>query len=633
MMPIRDYLLERKVVQGRIIFVCGLITILVILLVLRLGYLQIHQHQKFTTLAQNNRINFSSLPPVRGLIYDRKGAVLAHNIRVFNLEIWPDKVQDLDALLRDLGQLIELTEADLKPFRKLLKQRPAFERQTLKANLNEQEVAILAVNQHRHPGAELQARLQRHYPKGGLTAHVVGYVGRISPVNLESMDHQVYRGMEYIGKTGIESYYESILRGKSGIEQVETNAHGRIVRRLQQTAPDTGKTLHLSLDIKLQQKSIEALAGFEGAIVAIEPQSGDVLAFASAPGYNPNLFVNGISEADYSSLRASERKPLVNRALYGRYAPGSTIKGFMSLVGMENGIDHSNTVFCPGWYRLPGLEHRYRCWKKYGHGLLNGYDAIVQSCDVYFYTLARQLGIDRMYDGMTRFGFSKPTGIDMLGEPSGLMPSRKWKRRVRNQVWYPGETIITGIGQGYMLVTPLQLAGITATLANRGKRVTPRFLSAIEHPQTQVKQDLAPKITGIEKLGDDGFYDAVINSMRDVVHGARGTARAINRGIQYEMAGKTGTAQVKSVAQDEEYDEAEVEKKFRDHSLFIGFAPLNDPKIAIAVVVEHAGSGSRTAAPIARRLIDYYLIDRLKLFDSPAPDSPNLVGQNQTAQQ
>lgn len=616
MIPLRNYSIEKKVVQGRIILVVGMVLMLIVLLLLRLGYLQIYQHQKFTTLAQNNRLNFSTLPPVRGLIYDRNGEVLTRNIRVFNLEILPDKVQDLDKLLGELGSLIDLTDVHIKQFRKLLKQRPSFEPQILKANLNEEEAAIVAVNQHRYPGTELQAGLQRHYPKGELTAHIVGYVGRISTANLEKIDNQVYRGMEYIGKTGIESYYESILLGKSGIEQVETNAHGRVVRRQQQIAPDTGKTIHLGLDIKLQQKSVEALAGFEGSVVAIEPKSGEVLAFASVPGYDPNLFVNGISETNYESLRTSERTPLLNRAIYGRYAPGSTIKGFMSLIGLENGIDSNKSVFCPGWYRLPGFKHRYRCWKKSGHGFMDGYNAIVQSCDVYFYTLARKLGIDKIYEGMTRFGFGKPTGIDMHGEPSGLMPSKEWKLNARGQVWYPGETIISGIGQGYMLVTPLQLANSMALLANRGKKITPRFLSAIEHPQTQVKQDITPEITGLERLRDDRFYEEIINSMRDVVHGKRGTARGINRGIQYKMAGKTGTAQVKSIAQNEEYNIENTEKKFRDHSLFVGFAPLDDPKIAIAVVVEHAGSGSQTAAPIARKLIDYYLLERLELFNN-----------------
>lgn len=625
MIPIRDYQLESKVIKNRIIFLFGLVSTLILLLIFRLGYLQIYQHQKFSTLAQNNRINLFSLPPVRGIVYDRNGEVLAQNFRVFNLEILPDKVEDMNKLLDHLGQLVELTESNLEKFRSLLNRRPSFERQTLKANLNEEEAAILAVNQHRYPSAELRARLQRHYPQGELTSHVIGYVGRISTEDLEKIDKKNYRGMEYIGKSGIEAFYESTLLGRSGIERVETNAHGRIVQSLEQTAPDTGKTIHVSLDIKLQQKSIEALEGYEGAVVAIEPESGDVLAFVSVPGYDPNPFVNGISENAYSELRASDRRPLLNRALYGRYAPGSTIKGFMALVGMENGIGQNTRSFCPGWYSLPNHKHRYRCWKKAGHGVLNGHDSIVQSCDVYFYRMAKQLGINRMHDGMTRFGFGKKTGIDLLGEPSGLMPSKEWKRRVRDQAWYPGETVITGIGQGYMLVTPLQLASTMAVLANRGKKVTPKFLSKIEHPQSQVRESVDPIITGTEKLHNDQFYEDVIASLRDVVHGARGTARRIGEGIQYEMAGKTGTAQVKSIAQNQTYNEKNTEKKFKDHSLFVGFAPLENPKIAIAVVVEHTGSGSRTAAPIARKLLDYYLIDRLGMFKNEPSENKSLA--------
>ena len=356
------------------------------------------------------------------------------------------------------------------------------------------------------------------------------------------------------------------------------------------------------------------MEGYEGAVVAIEPQTGDVLAFASIPGYDPNPFVNGISNRDYSELRASIQRPLLNRALYGRYAPGSTIKGFMSLVGMENGVNFDNSIFCGGYYRLPGYKHRYRDWKKSGHGHMDGHNAIVQSCDVYFYRLAKQLGIDQMHEGMSRYGFGRPSGIDLLGEPSGLMPSKKWKREVRDQPWYPGETIITGIGQGYMLVTPLQLAAATATLANRGKQVTPRFLTAIENPQSQTREELPPSVAGQIETRDPAAYSRVIDAMHDVVHGKKGTARRINKGIRYEMAGKTGTAQVKSIAQNETYREEDTEKKFRDHSLFVGFAPVEDPKIAIAVVVEHGGSGSRTAAPIAKRLIDYYLLDRLGMF-------------------
>ena len=611
MIPIRDYLKETRVVHGRIIFLVGIVLCLVIVLVARLAYLQIYQHQRFSTLAQNNRIDLYSLPPVRGLIFDRNGVALAQNFRVYNLEILPDKVEDMEGLLDELGQIVELPPAHIEQFRSLLEKRPSFERQTLKANLSEKEAAVLAINQHQYPGAELQARLQRYYPNGKLISHVIGYVGRISADDMEQIDSKMYRGMEYIGKNGIEAYYEKTLMGETGVSRVETNAHGRIVRNLEEIPPDTGKTLHLSLDIKLQEKSMEALQGYEGSVVAIEPDSGEILAFASFPSYDPNPFVNGISKSGYADLRASEERPLLNRALYGRYAPGSTIKGFMALVGMENGIGQETKSYCPGYYRLPGYSHRYRCWKKPGHGLLDGHGGIVQSCDVYFYRLARKLGIDRMHDGMVRFGFGKQTGIDLLGEPSGLMPSKDWKKKARGAPWYPGETIITGIGQGFMLVTPLQLAAVTATLANRGKKVTPRFLSAIEHPQSQLKEEIEPRVIGIEKLKQDNYYDLVIKSMRDVVHGKRGTARRLAQGITYEMAGKTGTAQVKSIAQNETYDEKNTPKKFRDHSLFIGFAPLENPKIAIAVVVEHAGSGSRIAAPIARKLLDYYLIERL----------------------
>ena len=624
MMPKRNSRVENSIARNRITMLFTIILLLFLILVARLIWLQVHQYQRFSTLAQNNRIDIFPLTPIRGLIYDRNGEILADNLKAYNLEILPDQVEDMDALLHELDLLIELNDTHLKPFRLLLKERPSFVRQTLKANLSEQEVAVIAVNQHRYDGVELRARLQRHYPKGDLASHVIGYIGRISESDLKRIDNQAYRGMEYIGKSGIEARYESELMGKLGVAQVETNAHGRIIRKLEETTSDTGKSLYLSMDIKLQEKGVEALQGYEGSVVAIEPDTGEVLAFVSAPGYDPNPFVNGISETEYDRLKASDRQPLLNRALSGRYAPGSTIKSFISLIGMENGVGHDTTSHCPGWYSLPNHTHRYRCWNKYGHGKLDGHDSLVQSCDVYYYRLAKRLGIDTIHEGLTRFGFGTLTGIDLLGEPSGLIPSQQWKRRRFDQPWYPGETIITGIGQGYTLVTPLQLAAATATLANNGKIIPPRFLSVIEDPSSQAKQRPEPVKPGMVELRDNNFYAQIIDSMEDVVHGKKGTAREIGQNIRYRMAGKTGTAQVKSIAQKEEYDDEAIEKKFRDHSLFIGFAPVNSPKIAISVIVEHVGSGSRTAAPIARKLIDYYLLERLKLF--PEPPSDQLSG-------
>ncbi len=611
--------LEDNLVQRRIVVAVGLVTLLAVLLVGRLAYLQIAQQQRFSMQAQDNRIHFAPVPAVRGLIRDRNGVVLAENIRAYRVEIMPEQVEDMEFLLHELGQLIDLSAHDVRRYRALLARRATFEWQILRANLNEQEAARIALNQHRYPGVALRASLQRHYPQDNLTAHTIGYVGRISAEDLETDPH-TYRGFDYIGRSGLEAHHEALLRGKAGIGKAEINAHGRVVRRITQTAPQVGQNLHLSLDIELQRKSVQALQGYEGAIVALEPHSGEVLAFASAPDFDPNLFVNGISETEYSQLRDAPGRPLVNRALYGRYAPGSTIKGFMLLAGLESGIDPQARIFCRGWYRLPKFTHRYRDWKEGGHGNVDAHDSVVQSCDVYFYQLAEQLGIDRIRRQLSRFGFGAQTGLDLPLEPSGLLPSPQWKHRTRGQAWFPGDTVVTGIGQGYMLVTPLQLAVATAMLANRGKRVVPRFIAEIENPQTHVRQRIPPKIKRVEKLINGDSYAYIIAGMRDVVHGERGTARGIRHRLRYQMAGKTGTTQVKSIPQNEtqEQDIAEIEKKFRDHSLFIAFAPLDDPKIAIAVVVEHAGNGSRVAAPIARKLLDYYLIERLGMFQETA---------------
>ncbi|MGI9309968.1 MAG: penicillin-binding protein 2 [bacterium] len=611
-----EYLHATRVIHSRLVFAFALIAVLVVILIARLGYIQLAQHERFSTLAQDNRISLAPLVPVRGLIYDRNGAPLASNFRVYSLDILPAQVADMDRLLDQLGQLVEVGEADLRRFRTALRERPSFEWQTLRAQLSEVEAARIALNQHRHTGVELRARLQRHYPEGALTAHAVGYVGRINPQDLARINPRAYYGLDYIGRSGVEERYEQIMLGIPGVERVETNAHGRAVRSIEKSPPVAGRSLHLGLDLELQRQSMHALRGREGAVVAIQPSTGEVLAFASAPGFDPNPFVNGIDRDAYAALRDASNLPLFNRALYGRYAPGSTIKGFMALIGLDNDLDPDREVICRGAFRLPNSRHRYRDWKPHGHGAVDAHDGIEQSCDVYFYTLAHDLGIERLGDGLARFGFGARSGIDLNGEPSGLLPSPQWKRRTQGVQWYPGETVISGIGQGYMLTTPLQLATATAILANRGVRVTPRLLRAVENAQTHARQSAAPARAPTERIEmrRDDSYDYVIAAMRDVVHGERGTARGIGRGIRYQMAGKTGTAQVKSIPQGESYDEAATAKKHRDHSLFIGFAPLERPEIAIAVIVEHAGSGSRVAAPIARRLIDFYLLERLGLF-------------------
>jgi len=617
---IRDHLREAAIVQSRLVMISFLVLLLAVILIIRLAYLQVYQFEKFSDLANRNRVSTHPIAPVRGLIFDRNGMPLAANERAYNLEILPKQVEDMDGLLDAIGVLVELSEKDVEQFRKLVKYRPSFQRQVLRAKLTEKEAARYSAHQHELAGSYLVAALQRSYPEGELMGHALGYVGRISDKDVKRIDKKAYGGTHYIGRQGIEEQYESILLGEVGSEDVETNAHGQQVRALTKQLPKTGKTLFLSLDTELQRKTTELLSGYEAAAVALDPKTGEILAFVSVPGYDTNPFVNGISVPAYAALRESDRRPLINRALYGRYAPGSTIKGFMGLIAMSNGIPSSETVFAPGWYSLPNSRHRYRCWKKTGHGVMDLHDAIVQSCDVYFYRNAKRLGIDLLHDEMSAFGFGQKTGIDIPNENSGLMPSREWKKRKIGQPWYPGETVITGIGQGYMLATPLQLAAAVALLANRGQPIIPHLLTAVQDPDDgtleQIQYKKPEKLSGIS----DAAYAEVIQAMRDVVHGPRGTARKIGKGLEYEMAGKTGTAQVKSIPQGQKYDKKNTPKKYRDHSLFVAFAPVDDPKIALAVIIEHGGGGSKVAAPIAGKIIDFYLVDRLGLYNrDPAP--------------
>ena len=614
---ITDFSRESLLFSMRAFGAAIIVAVLTLVLVGRLVHLQIFKHQHFTTLSENNRVKIVPIAPTRGLIFDRQGEILAQNLPTYSLEVVPEVVDNVDALITDLREIIEITDADEEAFLTVLARKRRFEKVPLRPRLDDREVARIAVNRHRFPGVDIVARLTRNYPLGDLGVHLVGYVGRINKRELERIDQADYRGTSHIGKTGVEASHESWLHGKVGYQRVETNAQGRILRVLERHDPVPGRNLFLTMDVGLQRTAELALRDENGAIVAIDPATGAVIAMASNPGFDPNLFARGIDLETYRTLQRSPDRPLFNRALNGQYPPGSTIKPFLGLAGLERGVGHARgESWCPGWFRLPGGKRRFRDWKKYGHGRIGLHGAIVQSCDVYFYELALALGIDRMNAYLSSFGFGERTGITLGGESRGLMPSRTWKRNARGQAWYPGETVITGIGQGYMLATPLQLASATAVIATRGMRLRPRIVDRAVDPAGGVIKDVEPETVGTIESLDGSNWQRVIEAMAGVVHGTRGTARRINNGIEYRMAGKTGTAQVFTLGQDEKYDADKLDKKLHDHGLFIAFAPVEEPRIAVAVVVENGGSGSKAAAPLARIVIDAYL------GDTPEPAVP-----------
>ncbi len=613
---LKDYLLETNLIHARLIALIVLLGVLSFVLVGRIWYLQITSYKRFEVLSKDNRVRLVPVPPVRGQIFDRNGKVLAENIPVFTLEIVPENVKDMTKLLDEIAKLIELTPNEISKFQALVRARPDFQAQVLKVNLSEQEVARFLVNKHRFPGAEVQPRLQRNYPYGGELAHVLGYVARINQRDLERVDRDAYKGTQYIGRLGIEAKYEDLLLGKVGAEQVETNAHGQRVRRLDLSPPVSGHDIYLNIDADLQVKAREYLDGRRGSVIAIEPETGGVLAFVSNPVYDPNEFVNGIGHRSYNALQDDIDRPMYNRALNGRYAPGSTIKGLVSLAGLEHGWNRNASVTCPGFYKLAGSSHRYRCWKRAGHGPTSMVESIMQSCDIYYYQLANWMGIDKLSAFLSRFGLGERTGIDLKGEPSALMPTRDWKRRVHGTPWYPGETLITGIGQGFTLTTPIQLGAMTATIANRGQRMQPRLVNRLvrggEEPLIPESETL-PKVEARPEN-----FDHIINAMQAVVEHPRGTARAAGLNASYSIAGKTGTAQVVSIPQGEKYDEEKLTEFQKDHALFVSFAPVDKPKIAVAVIVENGGSGSGVAAPVARKVMDFYLLGK----DANAPELP-----------
>ena len=606
-----------QVFSARAACVSVIVGILVLVLIGRLIHLQVFEHRRLTTLSESNRVKIVPIAPTRGLIFDRHGEILAHNLSTYSLEVIPEAVEDIDTLIEELRGIVEISGAEEEAFRVAVNRRRRFESVPLRTRLEDREVAMFSVNRYRFPGADIHARLVRNYPFGELGAHVIGYIGRISERDLERIDRVDYRGTSHIGKTGVEESYEDWLHGKPGYQRVETNARGRILRVLERHDPVPGKNLYLTVDAGLQRTAAAALGEENGAIVALDPRTGAVLAMASRPGFDPNLFTDGIDAETYRDLQRSADRPLFHRAVSGQYPPGSTIKPFLGLAGLERGIDHARgTSWCPGWFSLPGREHRYRDWKKQGHGRIGLHDAIVQSCDVYFYELALALGIDRMHAYLSSFGFGERTGVRLKGESPGLMPSRAWKRDVRGQSWFPGETLITGIGQGFMLATPLQLASATASFAIRGIRLRPRLVDRAVDPATGRTEAIEPEAVAEVQLLEAPNWQRIVEAMTGVVHGPRGTARRIGVDLDYRIAGKTGTAQVFTVKQNEKYNADKLDKKLHDHGLFIAFAPVERPRIAVAVVVENGGSGSGAAAPLARTVIEAYL------GDAPAPPAP-----------
>jgi penicillin-binding protein 2 len=605
--PIRlkDHEKDARTVRSRVVVGAAAILVLICVLIARLYFLQVIQYEYHSTLSENNRVHVQPIPPTRGLIFDRNGVVVADNRPSFSLSMTRERSGDWRQVLDTIVEVLELSDEDRQLFERRMKQgRRPFEPVPILFELNEEQIARVAVNQFRLPGVEVVAQLVRHYPQGAHFAHSVGYVGRINEKELKTLDPVDYSGTHHIGKTGIERFYEPELHGTVGYEEVETNARGRVLRVLKRTDPKPGKDIVLSLDIKLQEAAEEALGGRRGAIVAMDPRTGEVLAMVSQPSFDPNLFVTGIGFQAYADLRDSIDRPLFNRVLRGLYPPGSTIKPAVAIAGLDSGVINAGSrVFDPGFYQLPNYDHKYRNWNRTGDGWVDLDTAIMRSNDTYFYDLAHKLGIDKLDSYMGQFGIGQKVSLDMFEESPGLMPSREWKRKTRRQAWFPGETLILGIGQGYMQATPLQLAQATALVANKGKWNRPRLARTIEGAPP-VDENPVPDIV----LRNPSDWGKVTHGMEMVMQGARGTARKAAIGAKYRIAGKSGTAQVVAIRQGEKYDRSKVQERHRDHALFVGFAPADNPRIVVSVMVENGESGSGVAAPVVRQIMDAWLL-------------------------
>lgn len=593
------------------------------ILAFRFSYLQIKQYKHYQTLAENNRISLVPIVPNRGLILDKNGVVLAHNFFVYTLEITPSKVKNLEETIAEVSKLVEVSSLDRKRFNKLREESRNFESVPIRTHLNEAEAAGFAVNHYRFPGVEIKSRLYRHYPLGKLGSHMVGYIGRINDKDLLNLEKEGvlsnYKGSDHVGKSGVEQFYESQLHGKTGFQQVEIDADGRAVRVLSSTAPVPGSNLVLSIDSKIQEIAETAFGERRGALVAINPKTGEVLSYVSQPTFDPNLFVDGIDVDNWKSLNESLDKPLINRPIRGIYPPGSTFKPFVAMAGLEAGKRAPPfAIHDAGYFTLANSTHRYRDWKPGGHGIVDMQRAITISCDTFFYGLALELGIDKLTGFVRHFNFGRKTGIDIQGENEGLLPTPEWKLRRYKQPWYQGETVIVGIGQGYTLVTPLQLAQATATLANNGVAMKPHLVTKIQKAITNESEIIPLVVQDRISLKAENI-DIVKRGMIDVTLPG-GTAASVGANAGYSIAAKTGTAQVVGIKQNAKYNASALDERHRDHALFVAYAPAEDPTIALAVIVENGGHGGSAAGPIARKVMDYYLLGKLPTPESAATD-------------
>lgn len=607
---IRNIRKENALFRSRMWIAITLILFMFGGLLTRMFYLQIIQHDKYVTLSDNNRIALLAIPPNRGLIYDRKGVILADSAPTYTLMIVPEQSDNLPQLLKDLSDLVNITEVEKTRFYKEMRRRRRFEGVPLLLNITEAQAALIEVNNYRLPGANVMATLTRQYPKSDVFAHLIGYVGRINEQELKVIDQSSYRGTQYIGKTGIEKYYEDALHGTVGFEKVETDVRGRVLRKLETINPVSGASLYLTIDSALQMEVEHIMEGTRGAIVAIDPDTGAILAFLSHPTFDPNLFIDGIDHATYKALSTDIDQPLFNRALRGQYPPASTVKPLVALQVLQKGVVNTSfKISDPGYYQLPNSSHVYRDWMEGGHGTVNISTGITESCDTFFYTMANKMGIRLLSESLMMFGYGRLTGVDIYGEIGGLVPTPEWKRARKNEPWYPGETLITGIGQGFTMTTPIQLAQAAAILAAQGKHRQVHVVSAIEYPNGE-RVEIVPKELPPLQI-DDANWAIVKQAMINVVHSARGTARYISNS-PYLIAGKTGTAQVFRIAAGKKYNADKIAERLRDHSLFIGFAPADNPKIAVAVVLENKSGAAR----IARKVFDAYLIAK-----APEPEA------------